>query len=239
MKLPKIEQPIITIVQPSTKKKVKFRPFLVKEEKILLMAQQAGRRDEIIHAIFQVLNNCLIDELDLRETTTFDFDFFFLKLRAASVDNMISLTYTDPNDAEKYPVSVNLDKVKLVVSDPDQKIKVDDLTIALKYPTIGSFLDIADKIIDDVTDQDQILDFADEMLASCIRTVYDSETVYDEFTNEELAKWIETLPPHVFRSIKEFLDSVPEISHTAEIKRKDGTTTEVVLRGLEDFFTLP
>jgi hypothetical protein len=240
MNLPKIEQPIIRIKQPSTGKKIKFRPFLVKEEKILLMAQQSGRRDEVIHAIFQVINNCLVDDIDLRTIPTFDFDFFFLKLRAASVDNIISLTYSESEDEEAtQEVQVNLDKIELTVPPIKKSLKINNFTVELQYPTIGSFLDITDRIVDSIVEDGKFVNFSDDMIAACIKSIYDEETVYDEYTLAELVEWVDTLPPSSYSDLKEFFDSIPEITHLVKYKTKDGEQKEVVLRGLEDFFTLP
>jgi hypothetical protein len=240
MNLPKIEQPIIRIKQPSTGKRIKFRPFLVKEEKILLMAQQSGRRDEVIHAIFQVINNCLVDDLDLRTVPTFDFDFFFLKLRAASVDNIISLSYTEPGDQEQtHQVQIDLDKIELVVPPMNETLIIQNFTVELQYPTIGSFLDITDRIVDAIIEDGKFVTFSDDMIAACIKSIRDSETVYDEYTLQELVQWVDTLPPSIYGNLKNFFDSIPEITHIVKYKTKDEVEQEVVLRGLEDFFTLP
>lgn len=234
--LPKTEHAIFQITIPSTKLKVNFRRFLAKEEKILLMAKQSDERIDKLLAMKQVINNCLVDTLDVDEFTTFDFDYVFLKLRANSVDSMAEVIFTDPEDNQEYPHSIDLNAIEVKfpeninqVIDVDGKIK-----IKLQFPTMGKVLAGVHQVreVDNIVNLDQIL------MEQCIGQIYDADTVYDDYSHEELVEWLDNLSLKASNEIKLFIMSIPDLEYHGEYKTKAGTVREVDLRGLEDFFML-
>ncbi len=246
MPLPKTQHAVFPITMPSTKKKVNFRRFLSREEKILLMAKQSDERADKLRAMYQVVNNCCMDDTDISAIPTFDFDYAFLKLRAESVDNIVEVRYTDDEDENEYPVSINLEKVNVVVPKeklPSVEVEGTPIKIKLKYVTIGEMMAIVDELEDNLKakqDDEEVktIDLGDLLLEKCIAQVYDDETVYDEFTREELFEWLDELPTKTTEEIRQFLEGSPDLTYKTSYKRKDKSVREVELRGIDDFFTL-
>ena len=234
MTLPQLSHPLFDITIPSTGKKIRFRRYLVLEEKILLYAKQEKTKTAIVQAIRQVIQNCAVDEFNINDCASYDFDYIFLKLHAASVNNIISVMYNDKEDEKQYKLEIDLDGVNVVFPDDwntdPVKIKADEnVTMLLKYPTVGDMFDITENLITN-------LDLVDQLLVKCISSIYDANEVYDEFTQEELIQWIQGLNPEVYREVKKFYDRIPIITHTIEFTNSLNNTKEVVLRGIEDFF---
>jgi hypothetical protein len=174
MSLPKINQPIFDMVIPSSKKTVEFRPFLVKEEKILLIAQQGGNDGEIIRAVKQILNNCILTTgFNIDDLTTFDLEYMFLKLRARSVNNIVKLSYRDTEDDEVYDFELDLDKIEITypedAADPNIPI-TDNVGMTMKYPSAS----ITDKM-GTFENEVELMTF---FIVNCIDTIYDEEEVY-------------------------------------------------------------
>lgn len=231
MALPTIEQPIFEMKIPSTGKNVKFRPFLVKEEKILLIAQQGGSDKEVIRAIKQILNNCLLDNIDVDQLATFDLEYMFLKLRARSVNNIVKLAYRDTEDDKIYEFEVDLDEIEIEVKPTNNKIKVnDEIGIVMKYP--------AASITDELGEFDNEVDLLLFFVRKCIDQIYDSENVYpaSESTEEELNQFIDSLDVQTFEKIREFFDSIPTLSHTLKYTNSNDNERVIELNNLKDFF---
>lgn len=233
MPLPKIDLPLFTITMPSVDKKLSCRPFLVKEEKILLMAQQAGEEKDIILAIKQILTNCIQDKsFDPDKLTTFDLEYMFLQLRARSVDNIAKLSYRDLEDDKVYDFDVDLDKVTLDMKKVDNKIPInDELGILMKYPTIDFV-----ESLPDFASAEEVLEL---MITNCIDKVYDSENIYDakEQTPEELQQFLDQLNVNVYSKIKEFITTIPTMSYTIKYTNSLGNERKIELKSLKDFFT--
>jgi len=234
MSLPKISHPIFTIEIPSTKTKTRFRPFLVKEEKILLMAQASGNIKEIISSLKQVVNNCALEELDIDDLTTFDLEYIFIKLRAQSVNNIIELSYVDQEDNKKYDFEVDLNQVVLLI-DPEHtnKIKVnDEIGIVLKYPK--------PKVADDTSEVETELDLFFVMMKECIDYVYDDNKKYlaKDYTKEELDEFLATLDVGTFKEIQKFFNTLPKLYYKIEYENELGNHREIELKSLNDFFML-
>ena len=142
MNLPKISHPIFQITIPSTKKRINFRRFLASEEKILLMAKESDDRIDKLLAIRQVINNCLIDDLNVDDMSTFDFDYVFMKLRANSIDNMVEIKYTDTEDNEQYLVQIDLNKIEIRLPKKINDVVdvTDNIKLKLQYPTMGKMI---------------------------------------------------------------------------------------------------
>lgn len=231
MALPKIEQPIFEMKVPSTGKTVKFRPFVVKEEKILLIAQQSGNDKEVVRAIKQILNNCLLDDINVEDLATFDLEYMFLKLRARSVNNLVKLAYRDTEDDKVYEFEVDLDEIEIEVKPTNNKIKVnDEVGIVMKYP--------AASITDELGEFDNEVDLLLFFVRKCIDQVYDSENVYpaSDSSEEELNQFIDSLDVQTFEKIREFFDSIPTLSHTLTYTNSKGSERSIELNNLKDFF---
>lgn len=234
MSLPKITHPIFTIEIPSMKTKVRFRPFLVKEEKILLMAQASGNIKEIILSLKQVINNCALDEIDIDELTTFDLEYVFVRLRAHSVNNIIELSYVDQEDGKKYDFEVDLNKVELVVNPlHTNKIKItDEIGLVLKYPK--------PKVTDEAGDVETELDLFFVMMKECIDYIYDDSKKYmaKDYTKEELDEFLSTLDVSTFKEIQNFFTTLPKLYYKIEYTNELGNHREIELQSLNDFFML-
>ena len=231
MALPTIEQPIFEMKIPSTGKNVKFRPFLVREEKILLIAQQGGSDKEVIRAIKQILSACLIDNIDVDQLATFDLEYMFLKLRARSVNNIVKLAYRDTEDEKVYDFEIDLDEIEIEVKPVNNKIKVnDEIGIVMKYP--------AASITDELGEYDNEVDLLLFFVRKCIDQIYDSENVYpaNESTEEEMNQFIDSLDVQTFERIREFFDSIPTLSHTLKYTNSNDNERVIELNNLKDFF---
>lgn len=233
-KLPKIDKPVFELLVPSLKRNAKFRPFVVKEEKILLIAQQSGQEKDIIQAIKQVLNNCAQEkDFDVSKLATFDLEYLFLKLRARSVNNEIQVTYRDNEDDKPYEFTIDLDKVEMLQEkEVSNNIKVtEDIGIIMRYPSVD--------ILDDVPEDANATELVEYMVRSCIESIYDEENVYPakDYTEEDLTEFIESLDIESFNKIREFFDSLPQMYYKLEYTNSNGSERVIELTTLSDFFT--
>lgn len=235
MALPKVAIPKFSVTLPSTGEKVSFRPFLVKEEKVLLMAAQAGEESAMIDAVSDVVVACVFDKIDTTKLPYFDIEYLFLNIRAKSVGEIIKMEYRH-NGAVNYkghpceavtPVDINLENVKVEkLEGHTTKIMLDDkMGIEMKYPTISSINAVAQG-------EDEI-----RMLASCIKCVYDNDNVYDPDDIEDSVQFIEGLNSKQFEKITEFFNTMPKLRHKFSYKCAGcGQEDLVELEGLSDFF---
>lgn len=234
MGLPKIKHPTFTVVVPSTNEKIRLRPFLVREEKILLLAQTSEDPTDISDAIRQVINNCLVDPFDLDVLTTFDIEYIFLKLRARSVGNIIELKYTDPIDGLVYDLKVNLDDVE-IIRDPNHATKITiskDSGLVLRYPKAD--------MTTTIKEVDNELDLLFSVIKYCIETVYDADNIYkmSEFSDQEVEEFINELNVDTFKKIQQFFETMPRLHYEIVYKAKENNEErKVVLKTLTDFFT--
>lgn len=236
MALPKIATPTFELTQPSTGKKLSYRPFLVKEEKMLLMARESGDKSDIYRAIKQIINNCVVEEgFDVNDVPLTDMEYIFIQLRSKSVDNMIKFQIRDEDDGEAYDIEVNLDEVE--VQFPKEKhdgvIKIDETHgVKMKYPSAS--------ISDSLSELETINDVMNQMVLECIECVFDEENTYpwDKETKEEKIKFIDSLPVDAYTRIEEFFDTAPYIEHIVTYKNSKGDEKKIAFRTLNDFFTL-
>jgi hypothetical protein len=234
MALPKIAAPKFALELPSNGKRILFRPFLVKEEKVLLMAAQSEDSLAMIDAVKDVIASCC-EDVDVTKLPYFDLEYLFLNIRAKSVGEIVKLEYRH-SGGKNYkgetcevvtPIDINLEQVK-VEKNPDHtnKIKLDDrLGLELRYPTVN--------------DVRQIGEGADEirMLAKCILSVYDDENVYEPDNIDDATQFIESLNNVQFAKIMEFINTMPKLRHTFSYKCKGcGQEDTVTLEGMSDFF---
>jgi hypothetical protein len=239
MGLPKLKVPLFDIVIPSTKAEAKFRPFLVKEEKILLIAQSGGTKKEMINALKQVINNCVTtptgEDIDTEALTTFDLEYLFLKIRAKSVDNVVKLKYIDHEDDKNYEFEVSLDDVEIIYNpEHTNKIKIDDeIGMILKYPTSTVVNNLVDNTLNEA-------DVTTMMIKNCIDKIYDADTVYlaKESSAKELDEFIDSLNVSAFEGIKKFFETMPKLYYRIDYTNSKGTERTIELSTLDDFFTL-
>ena len=234
MSLPKINYPLFDVVIPSSTKSIKMRPFLVKEEKILLTAQSSSDPRDVVLAIKQVVNNCIVDTFDIENLTTFDLEYLFVKLRSRSINNIIEVTYNDPEDEKQYKIAVDLDKVEIQKDERhNSNIKItDNLGLMLRYPKTD-MLQSLEKATSEV-------DIYFEVIKYTIDKVYDEENVYNanDYSDEDLNEFVTTLDVNTFKQIQLFLETMPRLYYEASYTNSLGTERKVVLQNLNDFFIL-
>ena len=236
MALPKLNTPTYELEVPSTDEKVKYRPFLVKEEKILLMAMESGENKDIVQAVKDIVTECTFGKLKLGNMPMFDVEYLFLNIRAKSVGEISKLNLLCPDDKKTYAkVEVDLNKVQVQVGDDHtNKIELtDDMGIIMTYPTIDSFSESGIQTIN----ASNMLD----IIGSSILQIYEEkgEKVYEakDQTKKELTEFIESMNTSQFKKIQSFFDTMPKLKHTVKIKNpKTKKESEIVLQGLNDFF---
>ena len=237
MPLPKIVTPSFELTLPSNKKKVKYRPFLVKEEKILILAIESGGMKEITMAIKDVLKNCVLTRgVKIDELPTFDIEYLFLNIRARSIGESIDLVITCPDD-EKTQVTtqIYIDEVKVKTNKGHSKdIKIDDTyTMRMKYPSLDQFVD------ENFTFEEKESDNTFSLVASCIEMVFSKDEAWEgkDSTQEELVEFLEQLNSSQFKEVQKFFDTMPKLSHDIEVENPETKVkSTVTLEGLASFF---
>jgi len=240
MPLPKINTPTYELELPSNGKKIKYRPFLVREEKILIMALESEDMKQITSAIVEILSDCIQTKgVKVSDLATFDIEYLFLNIRARSVGETVEVNITCPDDGEtSMQMEIDIDAIK-VQKDKNHKniIKLDDnLSMKLKYPSLDQFVENNFEYNEDISDVNKSL----SMITSCIEMVYDSEESWDavDCTKKELEEFIEQLNTKQFKEIETFFTTMPKLSHTIKIKNPNTKVeSEVVLEGLASFFS--
>ena len=231
MAIPKIVTPTYECELPSTKQKIKYRPFLVKEEKVLLVALESDDNNSIQDAIIQVLQNCVMTDIKVDKLPIFDFEYLYLKVRAKSVGEVVNLKLKCPDD-EKVLVdhALNLDDLQ-VKFNPDHKKEImfeKDYGIVMKYPTVKEFK------------QDQNPSEASfSLVKDCLSMIYKGEETYDRgnIEEKELDEWIETLTPAQYKLILNWFKTMPKIEHTISYTNpKSEKEFKLKLQGIKDFF---
>ena len=236
MALPKLNTPTYELEVPSTDEKIKYRPFLVKEEKILLMAMESKDNAQIINAVKDIVSSCTFGKLNVATMPMFDMEYIFLNIRAKSVGEVSKLKILCPDDKKSYAsVELDLTKVEVQVGDDHtNKIELtDNMGMIMTYPTIDSFLESGIEKID----ANNMLD----VIGSCVLQIYENngEKVYQakDQTKKELTEFIEQMNSGQFRKVQSFFDTMPKLTHTVKVKNpKTKKTSEVKLTGLNDFF---
>lgn len=232
--LPKIEFPIHTILIPSLKKSVKFRPFLVKEEKLLLMAKESQNQSDILVAIKQIINNCVLDnKIDINRLALYDIEYVFLKLRAVSVDNIVKVAYKDTEDNKIYEFEVDLNEIEIISPENvSNNIKItENAGIIMRYPPASLYDDEEFLKLDK--------DYMFELIVRCVDKVYLGEEVYDakQYKKKQLDDFLDNLDIKTFENIQKFLLNSPKIEHVIKYKNSLSNDREIVLNSLNDFFT--
>ena len=231
MALPKITHPVFKITIPSSKKTLSFRHYTVKEEKLLMLVKTSEDQTDVIETLKQVITNCCVESIDVDKLAMFDVEYLFIKLRSKSVGETIELNYTLGDVRTLF--EVNLERVEVII-DPEHKrqfMLYGNIGVNMNYPNIKHMINI-----DTALGNEAIDDVLFNMFIDCIDNVFDDNTIYKEFTKQELTNFILDLPRESIVSIKKFFDTMPVLEHVVPVKMKDGTVEQVTLRGLKDFF---
>ena len=233
MSLPTINVPTYELEVPSTKDKVTYRPFLVKEEKILLLANESGEDTEIINAIKQIINNCTYEKVDVENFALFDLEYVFLKIRSKSVGEVSNLRLLCQDDGETYAdVEVNLEEINVYFpTEHTNTLQLtDQIGILMRYPQFNLV-----RISTEGSDTEYIF----RMIKECINQIYDGDTVHEraDFNDKELDDFLDSLTSEHFKQLQGFFETMPKLRHEVKFKNpKTKKKNTVMLEGLNSFF---
>ena len=240
MPLPKINTPTYELVIPSSKKKIKYRPFLVREEKILVMALESEDMTQITNAVVDTITNCIQTRgVKVSDLSTFDIEYIFLNIRSKSVGETIEVNITCPDDGEtQAQVSIDVDDIKIQTDKKHTNIiNLDDnLKMRLKYPALEQFIESNFEYNTDESDVDKSLD----MIISCVDIIYNEEESWaaSDSSKKEMKEFIEQMNTKQFKEIETFFATMPKLSHKIKVKNpKTGVESDVILEGLASFFS--
>ena len=250
MGLPRIAVPEYSLKLPSSGKELKYRPFLVKEEKILLLAMESEDSKEIITATKNVIKNCVFGEIDVDALPTFDIEYIFLWLRGRAKGEKVELNYKCPKCEGQIPLSFNIEDVKVIIADGhDKKIELtDDLGVVMKYPTMTLQAEI--EKMADLSQVEQMF----KTIRLCMDYIYDAEKMYasKDHTEQEMVDFLESLTDDQFQKISKFFETSPKLKHEVKLDCKNptkeskgskgkkksvcGYSEDLTLEGLQSFF---
>ena len=240
MPLPTITTPTYELNLPSTGKKIKYRPFLVKEEKILILALETRDQNQITNAVKDVLKKCVITRgIKIDDLPTFDIEYLFLNIRAKSIGEDINMIVTCPDDRKtEVDVTVYVDEIKVIKSKEHVKdINLDkDMTLRMKYPSLNQFIETN---FDTEEESQTTVDKTFQLIADCMDTVYTKEDAWDskDYSPNERLEFIEQLSSKQFKQVEKFFATMPKLSHTIEVTNPNTKKkSKIVLEGLADFF---
>ena len=238
MSLPKIEAPTYELILPSSNRKIRYRPFLVKEEKILVIAMESENMEDITRAVKQVLSNCILTRgIKIEKLSSFDIEYLFLNIRGKSVGETVEVLLTCPDDGEtKVTVNIALGDIE-VQRDPDHNniIKLnDDYSMKMRYPSFDEFVQ------ENFSSSAEEIEGSFEMIAKCVEQVYNQEESWagSDHSHKEMVEFVEGLGAAQFKSIEQFFMTMPKLSHTVKITNPNtGIESNVVIEGLASFFS--
>ena len=236
MALPKIDVPIYELTVPSTDEKIKYRPFLVKEEKLLLIAMESGENSDILRAVKDIVDACTFNKMKIGNMPMFDVEYIFLQIRSKAVGEVSTLRVLCLDDMKTYAkVEVDLNEIEVRVTDAHtNKIELsDEMGVIMKYPTVDSFVE---NKIDDISPANML-----DVIITCIDKIYDKkgEEVFDakDSTKQELIDFVEQMNTTQFTYVQKFFDTMPSLTHEITVKNpKTKKESKVTLNGLNDFF---
>ena len=236
MALPKLNTPSYELEIPSTDEKIMYRPFLVKEEKILLIALESAKNEEIIRAMKEIVSECTFNKLDISNLPMFDIEYIFLNIRAKSVGEVSKLKIRCPDDKKTMAdVEIDLNSVNVEIGEGHtNKIELEEGTgIIMQYPTIDSFKQLG---LQNITAKNMT-----DIISACILQIYEKngEKVYNakDQTTKELSEFVEQMNTKQFQKVQKFFDTMPKLKKVIKVKNpKTKVESEVTLAGLNDFF---
>ena len=240
MPLPTISTPTYELTLPSSERKIKFRPFLVKEEKILIIALETKNQSDITNAVTDVLKKCVLTKgIDIDTLPTFDIEYLFLNIRAKSIGEDIKLTVTCPDDGKtKVPVTIYVDEIKVTKPRGHTKdIVLDDkMTLRMKYPSLSQFIS---NNFDTEDEAEALVDKTFNVVADCMDTVFTEEDAWDarDYTPDERIDFVNQLNSKQYKAVEKFFATMPKLSHKIDVVNPNTKEkSSIVLEGLADFF---
>lgn len=234
MALPKLDTPIYQLELPSNQQVVKYRPFLVKEQKILMMAQDADDKEDSYNMLAEIVDGCTFNNVDIKTMPIFDFEYLFMKIRCKSVGESTELSVLCPDDGvTRVPVTIDLDGIDVQVEDGHSNVigVNDSIKIIMRYPTVNDIKSVGEA---------ETLNNVMTLLKVCINEIHDGDTIHNmiDVTSKELDEFIDSLPTDTFEKMAIFFDTMPKLTHVIEVKNpKTEVTSEVVIQGMESFFS--
>jgi len=233
MALPKIDLPIFELILPSTQEKIKYRPFTVKEEKILLVAQESKEPEQEVLAAKQVVNNCLID-MDVDDLAMFDLEYVLLMLRSKSVDNNIAFTIKDPDTEEEVTLSIDVESDPVLTYDDEHTNEIqvnEDFVLYLKYPTINEFFALLSN-----KDDDALTNY--NVMINCLDKIASADEVhyFKDHSAEDIDGFMDNLDGNVIKSIQKFFETMPKLRHEMKYTNSNGDEKTFVVEGMRTFF---
>ena len=231
MALPRLNsEPKYELIIPSLNKKVKFRPFLVKEEKVLMIAMESGDQKDALNAILDTISVCIQDKIDLNALTTFDVEYLFLQLRAKSVGETAKLSIKCEKCGTPNPVSIKLDDLNIELPDVESKIQLDsNISVELQWPPFKGLTEM---------DSNNSTESAFGMMANCIKTIYtqDERINASEVAKEELKEFLESMNTEQFSKLRDYIDKIPKLKHDVSFCCKNcASANTITLEGVESF----
>jgi len=240
MPLPTVATPTYELKLPSSNKKIKYRPFLVKEEKVLIIALESKSQTEITNAVKDVLKQCILTkDVNIDALPTFDIEYIFLNIRSKSIGEAINVRIKCPDDGEtEVPVTVYVDEIKVVKSKEHKTDIVldDNMTLRMKYPSINQFIETN---FDMDEDPKESVNKTFKIISECIDQIYTQEDAWDakDYTSKERVEFVEQLNSKQYKEVEKFFSTMPKLSHKIEITNPNTKKkSTVVLEGLADFF---
>jgi hypothetical protein len=234
MALPKLQTPTYELEQPSSGEKIKYRPFLVKEQKVLMMASESGDEIQIRDSLAGIITSCTFGKVDPYTVPMFDIEYLFLRIRGKSVGEKVELSLTCPDDNEtKVETSVNLEDIGVTMKDDHTNtIEITDkIKIIMTYPTLNDMLGMTE----DIGDVDKMID----VIKRCVHEVHDGETVHNkvDMSDSDLTEFIDSLTTQQFENLALFFDTMPKVAHSIKVTNpKTKKKGEVVIEGIGSFF---
>ena len=233
MALPKLETPTYTLLMPSTDEEIKFRPFLVKEQKRMLMAQESEDSTEMVDAVNQLIQDCTFNKVDTKKIAMFDAEYIFLQIRSKSVGSKVDVQVTCPDDKEtKVPVNIDLDDIKVaMMEEHTNEIQLtDEIKIIFKYPLLSTFTKY--------TKSSDTAKMIFDLTADCIEEVHFNDEVTNkvDMSKKDLDEFLESLSTEQFGMLVKFFETMPRLRHRIEVTNpKTEVTSEVMLEGIQSF----
>jgi hypothetical protein len=235
MALPQINSPIHELTIPSTGKKIKYRPFVVREEKLLLLAMESEDESDITNAIVQIIENCVQSKINAQELSTFDIEYLFLNIRAKSVGETLEFTVTCPDDGQtKVDVEINIDDIQ-VQREKEHNDTIDlenGYFIKMKYPTMKY-------VLNRKTSEKSLVESSFEYIVECIESIYNDEETWEaaDSTKKELIEFVDSLNTKQYQKVQTFLNTMPKLKHTFQVRNpKTKVMNDVTIEGLANFF---
>ena len=234
MALPKLDTPTYQLELPSNQQVIKYRPFLVKEQKILIMAQDADNKDDTYSMLSEIIDGCTFNTIDISTMPLFDFEYLFMQIRCKAVGESAEVSVLSPDDnITRVPVTIDLSESDVQIEDTHSNVigVNENIKIIMRYPTVNDIKDVNDA---------EVLKNAMKLIKTCIHEIHDGDTIHNtiDAPTIELDDFIDSLPTEVFEKLGNFFNTMPRLTHVLQVKNpKTEVTSEVVIQGLDSFFS--